>query len=79
MANKKIECDKTAIESLLYGSKALSSFGFEVMALAHEICPEHYKAFHDVFAKHHNANCGPLHMYVEKLLRENTEIIEEKE
>ena len=65
-------CDKTALESLLYGSEALSSLGLEMMALAHEVCPHHYMKFHDLFSKHHNANCGPLHRYVKDLFKKES-------
>lgn len=50
------------------GSEALTSLGFEMVGLAHKICPEQYEEFSKLFDKYHNANCGPLHRYAKGLL-----------
>jgi len=68
--NGLLSVNRSAVESLLYGSEALTTLGFGMVSLAHKICPEHYDEFHKLFAKHHNANCGPLHRYTKDLLRD---------
>jgi len=66
----KMEIRRSAVGSLLYGSEHLQSFGYEIIAYAKKNCPEKHQEIHDIFTKHFNANCGPLHKYVNDLLKE---------